>query len=142
MHSTTWSDAVALTESGDEHLDKNGKVKTSPKGATGVMQLMPETAKGLGVDPTDEAQNREGGKRYLGAMFDKYGNWDDALAAYNWGPGNVDKWIARGRNEDQMPAETKNYISDTIRRAGMSEVAPTAVVKEKRRLTSRGLSGI
>jgi hypothetical protein len=68
-------------------------------------------------------------------MFDKYGNWDDALAAYNWGPGNVDKWIARGRNEDQMPSETRNYISDTIRRAGISEVAPTAVVKEKRRLT-------
>src|SRR3954465_14616535 len=111
--------AVALTETGDEHLDKDGKVKINPKsGATGAMQLMPGTAKDLGVDPTDETQNREGGKRYLGAMYDKYGNWDDALAAYNWGPGNVDKWIARGRNEDQMPAETRNYISDTIRRAG------------------------
>jgi hypothetical protein len=70
-------------------------------------------------------------------MFDKYGNWDDALAAYNWGPGNVDKWIARGRNEDQMPAETRNYISDTIRRAGMSEISPTSPVKAKREITQK-----
>jgi hypothetical protein len=48
--------AVALTESGDEHLDKNGKVKINPKsGATGVMQLCQGRRKDLGVDPTDEA---------------------------------------------------------------------------------------
>jgi hypothetical protein len=129
------SHAIALTESGDEHFDKNGKVKISPKGAIGVGQFMPGTAKDRGIDPYDEAQNRAEIPKLAGELFDKYGNWDDALAAYNWGPGNVDKWIARGRNEDQMPAETRNYISDTIRRAGMSEVAPTAVVKEKRRLT-------
>lgn len=127
--------AVSLTESGDEHLDKNGNVKTSPKGARGAMQLMPDTAKDLGVNADDEAQNREGGKRYLGSMFDRYGNWDDALAAYNWGPGNVDKWIAKGRNTDAMPAETRNYVSDTLRRSGVDESASTAIVKARREIT-------
>jgi hypothetical protein len=130
------SHAIALTESGDEHFDKDGKVKISPKGAIGVGQFMPRTAKGRGIDPYDEAQNRAEIPKLAGELFDKYGNWDDALAAYNWGPGNVDKWIARGRNEDQMPAETKNYISDTIRRAGMSETSATSPVKAKRLITA------
>jgi hypothetical protein len=129
------SHAIALTESGDEHFDKDGKVKISPKGAIGVGQFMPGTAKDRGIDPYDEAQNRAEIPKLAGELFDKYGNWDDALAAYNWGPGNVDKWIARGRNEDQMPAETKNYISDTIRRAGMSETSATSPVKAKRLIT-------
>jgi hypothetical protein len=98
------SHAIALTESGDEHFDKDGKVKISPKGAIGVGQFMPGTAKDRGIDPYDEAQNRAEIPKLAGELFDKYGNWDDALAAYNWGPGNVDKWIARGRNEDQMPS--------------------------------------
>src|SRR4051794_13797539 len=93
------SHAIALTESGDEHFDKDGKVKISPKGAIGVGQFMPGTAKDRGIDPYNEAQNRAEIPKLAGELFDKYGNWDDALAAYNWGPGNVDKWIARGRNE-------------------------------------------
>lgn len=77
----------------------------SPKGATGLAQLMPATARGLGVDINDPAQNLEGGARYLRAMYDKFGSWRLALAAYNAGPGAVEQ-------HGGIPpyAETKNYV--------------------------------
>jgi len=58
----------------------------SHKGATGLAQLMPDTARLLGVDIDDPVQNLRGGARYLRMMYDRFGSWRLALAAYNAGP--------------------------------------------------------
>ncbi len=63
----------------------------SHKGATGLAQLMPDTAKALGVDINNPQQNLEGGARYLKQMYARFGNWRHALAAYNAGPEAVAK---------------------------------------------------
>ncbi|MFK5927328.1 MAG: lytic transglycosylase domain-containing protein [Desulfuromusa sp.] len=80
----------------------------SPAGAQGLMQLMPETAQELGVkDSFDPEQNLVGGSRYLKQLLDKYdGDLDHALAAYNWGQGNVDRHGLKN-----MPEETRDYLA-------------------------------
>ncbi len=77
--------------------ESNGNARAiSPKGAIGLMQLMPGTARQLGVDPTIPEQNVDAGTRYLRDLLAKYEDKDDqvacAVAAYNAGPGAVDKY--------------------------------------------------
>ncbi|MCA0919751.1 lytic transglycosylase domain-containing protein [Pseudooceanicola nanhaiensis] len=77
----------------------------SHKGALGLAQLMPETARHLAVDPMDPEQNLEGGARYLARQYRDFGNWRLALAAYNAGPEAVRKY------GDIPPyKETQNYV--------------------------------
>jgi soluble lytic murein transglycosylase-like protein len=77
----------------------------SHKGATGLAQLMPATAALLGVDATVPSENLDGGARYLRMMYDKFGSWRLALAAYNAGPGAVEE-------HGGIPPfdETRNYV--------------------------------
>jgi len=97
--------ALAKQESG---YNQN---RVSSAGAIGVMQLMPATAAELGVDPHDEDQNIDGGMRYLRQMFDRFGNWNQAVAAYNAGPGRIEKVLA---GVAALPAETAAYVKKII----------------------------
>lgn len=100
--------SVVMEESGGDPLVE------SDKGAMGLMQLMPDTARELGVgDRTDSAQNLDGGARYLADMIEKFeGKLDVALAAYNAGPGTVD------RLGGKVPAypETRRYVNRVLDR--------------------------
>lgn len=77
----------------------------SSKGARGLAQLMPATARKLGVDAQDAAENLRGGARYLKMMYQRFGSWRLALAAYNAGPDAVQKYGG-------IPPyrETRNYV--------------------------------
>lgn len=83
----------------------------SPKGAIGLTQLMPDTARGLKVNPHNPAENLEGGARYLAAQFRAFGSWRLALAAYNAGPHRVVQFSG-------VPPyrETQNYVRSILKR--------------------------
>jgi hypothetical protein len=109
------------------HLTKqesgNNPYAVSPKGAFGIAQLMPGTAAdpGFGIrpfDPNKPGDNERMGKDYFAAMLARYGNDPvKALVAYNWGPGNADKWNG---DPSKLPAETRNYVSN-IRTAAVGQ---------------------
>ncbi len=85
----------------------------SPAGATGIGQLMPGTAAELGVDPSDPMQNIDGSARYLKQQYDKFGDWKLALAAYNAGPGAVEKYGGVPPYD-----ETRNYVAKIMGEGG------------------------
>ena len=90
-------------------VESSGEIGArSNAGAIGLTQLLPDTAKDLGVDPNDPLQNIEGGAKYLRQHLDKFnGKYSQALAAYNAGPNH--KAVVNADWEN-LPDETKNYV--------------------------------
>ncbi|EGT0644530.1 lytic transglycosylase domain-containing protein [Citrobacter braakii] len=120
--------AIGIVESGGRHLNPDGSVITSPKGAQGKYQLMPDTGKelaakrGVEYNPADEEQNALLASDYANQLYGKYGSETLAGAAYNWGMGNVDKLIDRMGDPrkgeiseaafiSKLPAETRGWLS-------------------------------
>ena len=94
-------------------VESGGKQSArSKKGAIGLTQLMPSTAKELGVNPYDPWQNLLGGARYLRQQYERFGDWSKALAAYNAGPGRVEK--------GNIPKETQRYVQKVLALAGIA----------------------
>ena len=142
--------ALINKESGGRQFDERGNLITSPKKAFGIAQLMPDTADYIARqmgDPslaaksrTDPAVNERMGRWYLGKQLEKYGSASLALAAYNAGPGRVDRWLVtigdpRTGNitESEWAAripfqETRDYVQTIVQRSGgsaaMSSVIP------------------
>ena len=99
--------AMIATESG---FDMRAR---SPKGAIGLMQLMPATARALGVNPWVAHENIEGGVRYVAEMLRTFGGAELALIAYNGGPGYARRYA---RREVALYGETRNYVRKVLAR--------------------------
>ena len=100
-----------LPAAGAHRIRASARRRGRNKGAIGLAQLMPFTARNLGVNPHDPKQNLEGGARYLSQQYRRFGDWRLALAAYNAGPGAVEQYHG-------VPpyAETRNYVKAILGR--------------------------
>jgi soluble lytic murein transglycosylase-like protein len=85
-----------------------GRTRSSA-GAVGIAQFMPATARDLGVDPLNPTSAIDGAGKYLRQLYDALGSWEKALAAYNWGVGNVTR-----KGMPAAPTETQNYIREIL----------------------------
>jgi hypothetical protein len=98
--------------------------RPEPNGPQGPMQVSAAAAVDIGGgDRFDMAENRQMGRAYLARMYRRYGNWPDAIAAYNWGPGNLDAWIGSGRPSGSFPLEVERYRDRVLHDAGFGETS-------------------
>ena len=128
-------EAVKQQESGGRRYKADGKTllegpPTKYGTAKGEMQVLDMTNRdpGFGVRPAkDDSPDERArvGRDYLAAMVKKYGDRETALVAYNWGPGNTDKWLKKGADPAKLPKETQNYVAKITASLGGTKVAGT-----------------
>jgi hypothetical protein len=104
--------AVAVAQK-ESSLNQNA---VGSAGEIGVFQLMPATAAGLNVDPTDLTQNVQGGVSYLSQLYTQFGNWFQTLEAYNAGPGAV--------LSGNVPSSSQAYATSVLAASGLSSENP------------------
>ena len=127
-----------------EQVESGGRRNAvSPKGARGRMQVMPATARqpGYKVKPARDESEEEYtrvGKDYAMALLKNYGgDLEATLVAYNYGPGNANKWIASGRNKSDLPKETRNYITRVGKQLGEKNMATKKELTDQRKTLQR-----
>lgn len=89
----------------------SGETK-SPAGAIGIMQIVPQWHPL--ADPYNPSASIIYAANYLKSLHKQFGDWKTAVMAYNWGPGNVSKWIASGKPDNAIPNETRGYIEEVF----------------------------
>lgn len=130
-----------LRDAVEFHESRGNPNAVSPAGALGRMQTMPGTLQdpGFGIDPArdrSDAEMTRVGNEYLQAMLQKYGSPELALAAYNWGPGNVDQALQQSGGDPAAvlaaaPQETRSYVQNVLSTAGGqggAQAAPGGVI--------------
>lgn len=136
--------ALVRKESGFRQEKSPGQIVTSPAGALGISQLMPGTAKELGVDPRNVTQNLIGGAKYLARMLERFGgNIELALSAYKAGPGNVrNNQLARGTVRDVgMVMQYYREFQQASQAATANQPAvPTAPIPNVNNAAAEGLT--
>lgn len=127
-----------------EQVESGGRRDAvSPKGARGRMQVMPATARqpGYRVKPARDESEEEYtrvGKDYAMALLKNYGgDLEATLVAYNYGPGNANKWIASGRNKSDLPKETRDYITKVSKQLGGNKMATKKQLTDQRKALQR-----
>ncbi len=96
--------------------------RTDPTGPQGPMQVSEAAASDVGGgDRFDTMQNRELGRAYLAQLYRRYGAWPDAIAAYNWGIGNLDAWIRAGRPANRLAFGVGAYLGRVLHDSGLCE---------------------
>jgi hypothetical protein len=110
-------DRVAAAVDGAEsnYGTNPGMWRADPLGPQGPMQVSAAAAADVGGgDRFDVSANLALGRAYLARMYDRYGSWADAVAAYNWGPAHLDAWISGGRRADQLPVAVERYTGRVL----------------------------
>ena len=126
-------DRVAYAVDGAEssHGADRGMWGLEPAGPQGPMQVTEAAAVDVGGgDRFDLIQNRAIGRDYLALLFRRYNNWPDAIAAYNWGMGNVDAWIKAGRPAEKFLIGVAVYLRRVLRESGMCDPPTPMVARE------------
>jgi len=125
-------DRIAYAVDGAEssHGEDLTMWRPDPSGPQGPMQVSgPAAADVGGGDRFDSTENRAIGRAYLAQLYRRYKNWPDAIAAYNWGMGNVDSWVKAGRPADKFVIGVATYLRRVLHDSGMCDGSTAAPVR-------------
>ena len=128
-------DRVAYAVDGAEssHGEDLTMWRPDPSAPQGPMQVSaPAAADVGGGDRFDSTENRAIGRAYLAQLYRRYKNWPDAIAAYNWGMGNVDNWVKAGRPADKFVIGVAAYLRRVLHDSGMCDGSTAAPVRPPR----------
>jgi len=123
----TLLDRVAYAVDGAEssHGEDLTMWRSDASAPQGPMQVSGAAADDVGGgDRFDLTENRAIGRAYLAHLFHRYKNWPDAIAAYNWGMGNLDNWVQAGRPADKLVAGVAAYLRRVLRDSGVCGGSP------------------